>query len=76
MLGITRGSSAHGILSLVAEFMTTRLAAGLTLEELDAPFGGFTVGKPREIKAFSEEQVLSGAVQMVSALGDADEIPR
>lgn len=74
MLGITRGSSAHGILSLVAEFMTTRLAAGLTLEELDAPFGGFTVGKPREIKAFSEEQVLSGAVQMVSALGDADEI--
>lgn len=74
MLGIARGSSAHGILSHVADFMTSRLAAGLRLEELDAPFGGFTIGKPRLIKAFSEEQVLSGAVQMVSALGDVDDL--
>ncbi|NHQ93345.1 hypothetical protein [Janthinobacterium lividum] len=74
MLGIARGSSAHGILGHVADFMTSRLNAGLTLEELDAPFGGFTIGNPRSIKAFSEEQVISGAVQMVSALGDVEDI--
>lgn len=74
MLGIARGNSAHGILSHVADFMTSRLAAGLTLEELDAPFSGFTVGKPRAISAFTEEQVLSGAVQMVSALGDVEDL--
>jgi hypothetical protein len=74
MLGIARGNSAFGILNNVAEFMTDRLTAGLTLEELDAPFGGFTVGTPRSIKAFSEDQLLSGAVQMVSALGDVDDL--
>lgn len=74
MFGIIRGNSAYGILKNVAEFMTARLAAGLTLEELDAPFGGFTIGAPRSIKAFSEEQLLSGAVQMVSSLGDVDEL--
>jgi hypothetical protein len=74
ILGPARGNSAFGILNEVAEFMTSRLVAGLTLEELDAPFAGFTVGKARAIKAFSEAQLLSGAVQMVSALGDIDDI--
>lgn len=74
ILGPARGSSAFGILNAVAEFMTSRLVAGLTLEELDAPFSGFTVGKARAIRAFSEEQLLSGALQMVSAFGDIDDI--
>lgn len=74
IFGPARGSSAFGILNEVAEFMTSRLAAGLTLEELDAPFSGFTVGKARTIRAFSEEQLLSGALQMVSAFGDIDDI--
>lgn len=72
MFGVSRGNSAFGILNEVADFMTSRLGAGLTLEELDAPFGGFTVGKARAINAFSEAQLLSGAVQMVSTLGDVD----
>lgn len=74
MLGISKGNSAFGILSAAAEFMTSRLAAGLTLEELDSPFSGFTIGEPRRIKAFSEEQLLSGAMQMVSSLGDVDDL--
>jgi hypothetical protein len=74
ILGAARGTSAFGILNEVAEFMTSRLAAGLTLEELDAPFSGFTVGKARAIRAFTEEQLLSGALQMVSAFGDIDDI--
>lgn len=74
ILGPARGNSAFGILNEVAEFMTSRLVAGLTLEDLDAPFAGFTVGKARTIKAFSEAQLLSGAVQMVSAFGDIDDI--
>jgi hypothetical protein len=74
MLGIARGNSAFGILNNAAEFMTSRLAAGLALEELDAPFGGFTVGQPRSIRGYSEDQILSGAVQMVSALGDVDDL--
>ena len=74
MLGVSRGNSAFGILSTAAEFMTSRLTAGLTLEELDSPFSGFTIGDPRRIKAFSEEQLLSGAMQMVSSLGDVDDL--
>lgn len=74
MLGISKGNSAFGILSAATEFMTSRLTAGLSLEELDSPFSGFTIGDPRKIKAFSEEQILSGAMQMVSSLGDVDDL--
>jgi hypothetical protein len=73
MLGVARGNSAFGILNDVAEFMSSRLAAGLTLEELDAPFGGFVVGKARSIRAFSDAQLLYGAVQMISAFGEIDD---
>jgi len=73
MLGTVRGNSAHGILSEVAVFMTQQLSAGLDLEELSAPFTGFSIGEPGTVRGFSAEQLLTAAVQMVSTLGSAEE---
>lgn len=74
MLGAVRGNSAHGILSEAAKFMSQQLGAGLDLEDLTAPFTGFSVGGPRTVRGFSVEQLLTAAVQMVSTLGSADEL--
>ncbi len=74
MLGAARGESAFGILREVADFLTIRLTAGLPLEDLQAPFQGFTIGKARSIRGFNVEQLITAAVQMVSALGSADEV--
>lgn len=73
MLGAVRGASAQGILREVSSFMTQQLAVGLALEELASPFTGFDVGGPRIVRGFSPQQLMTAAVQMVSALGSAEE---
>lgn len=74
MLGAARGESAFGILREVEQFLTLRLASGLQLEELRAPFQGFTVGAAKRVRGFSVEQLITAAVQMVSSLGSAEEV--
>lgn len=74
MFGSARAESAVGILREVEAFMTKRLATGLSLEEIDAPFAGFIVGDARTVRGFSTDQMISAAVQMVSAMGAPDEI--
>lgn len=73
MLGSVRGASAQGILREVASFMTSQLEAGLALEDLSAPFTGFSIGAPRTVRGFSPEQLMTAAVQMVSTFGSAEE---
>lgn len=73
MLGTVRGASAHGILREAASFMTQQLNAGLSLDELAAPFTGFVVGAARTVRGFSAQQLMTAAVQMVSVLGEAEE---
>lgn len=74
MMGNSRGNSAHGILIEAAQFITHQLKCGAELEDISAPFTGFTVGTPRTIRGFSEKQLLDAAIRMVSTFGSHIEI--
>lgn len=72
MLGVQRASRAIGILKEAASYMTWRQAAGLPLEDLSAPFHGFTTGPAYVARAYSTEQLIDAAVRSVSAFGSAE----
>lgn len=74
MLGVERGSSAAGILKEAADFMTRRLLVSANLQEALPPFKHFTVGRARQVRGFTAEQVLDAAVHMVSAFGSTDDL--
>lgn len=74
MLGRQRGNSAHGILRETAAFMSLRQQAGLPVDELKAPFHGFTMGPTMMARGFTVEQLLDAAVRSVSAFGTSDEL--
>jgi hypothetical protein len=74
MLGRQRGIASFGVLKEVAEFMTTCQISGQTLETLQTPFVGFTVGPAMVTRGYSVNQLLDAAVRTVSAFGNADDL--
>ncbi|MFA9275060.1 MAG: hypothetical protein ACEQSE_09330 [Candidatus Aquirickettsiella gammari] len=74
MMGNTRGGSAFGILMESAQFITQQLSCGAELEDISAPFSGFTVGASRIVRGYSEQQLLDAAIRMVSTFGSHEEI--
>jgi hypothetical protein len=74
MLGRSKGNSARAILAQSAEYLTTRLQAGLDLSEAVPPFYGFSVGAVRASSGYTSKQTLDAAVRSVSAFGDVEEI--
>lgn len=72
LLGAQRGNAAHGVLRRAAEFMTLRQQAGLPLDELEAPFHGFTIGPKLRSRGYGIDQLLDAAVRSVSAFGSPD----
>jgi hypothetical protein len=53
MLGAKRADSALGIMQHVADFMKQQMLAGTALGEITAPFDGFQVGAPTNIRGYS-----------------------
>lgn len=74
MMGKTRGSSAHAILNEAAEYLTSRLHAGLDLEDAIPQFAGFTVGKIRRSTGWNLKQVIDSAVRSVSVFGSTEDL--
>lgn len=74
MMGRTRGASAHAILIEAADFLTTRLQAGLELNEALPPFSGFSVGAVRRSSGWTLKQVIESAVRSVAAFGSMEDL--
>lgn len=72
MLGAQRAARAVGILREAAGYMTWRQSVGLPLEELSAPFHGFTTGPAYLARAYSTDQLIDAAVRSVSAFGSSE----
>lgn len=74
MMGKTRGASAHSILNEAAEYLTSRLHAGINLEEAIPQFSGFTVGKVRRSSGWNLKQVIDSAVRSVAVFGSIEDL--
>jgi hypothetical protein len=74
MMGKTRGASAHAILNESATYLTSRLEAGLDLNDALPPFAGFSVGVVRRSSGWNLKQVIESAVRSVAAFGNIDEL--
>ncbi|WP_233411926.1 hypothetical protein [Paraburkholderia kururiensis] len=69
MIGAKRAASAYGIMRHVAEFMQQQMLRGRPLEEVIAPFDGFTVGRTTRIRGYSSKQLIDTAIRTLSAFG-------
>jgi len=74
MLGRQRGTSSAGVLAETAEFLTACQASGQSIDRLELPFQGMTLGPTLIARGYTVNQMLDAAVRAVSAFGVADDM--
>ena len=74
MLGRQRGTASAGVLAETAEFLTSCQASGQSIEGLELPFRGMTLGPVLIARGYSVDQMIDAAVRAVSAFGVADDL--
>ncbi|QHE83451.1 hypothetical protein [Hydrogenophaga sp. BPS33] len=68
------GAAGKGVVSIVDETMTDvqkQLDAGVRVEALQMPFGGFDVGEPRECAAHDIDEVFGIAVKLSTGFSES-----